>query len=579
MVSGFSASSGSIALKENGRYLRLVAGSGTAAAYVGHRIRLGEPILGWVVQHNEPVLLNGSLEDDERFAGKGAIARRTSPQSSICWPLVADQRVLGAISVNRDAGQAPFQTEDLRRGELMLGIISLVVDNMRLQEWQQRRIRALSRMNRRLKAQRAELVEAHRERAASEARLTSILDIAPTGIIVVDEAGKIAVFNKSAERIFGYRAGEVLGAPYEILLPDRYRAAHRRHVEAFAAAAGESVRWLQPGREIFGLRKDGREFPAAASVAKTSVGDGMLYTVVMADMTEQKEAEQALRREKEEQELLVKKLKDAQSQLLQSEKMASIGQLAAGVAHEINNPVGYINSNLGTLRQYIDDLFRLLDHYESVEGELSTEHSQVLRTVKQQIELDYLRGDLQDLLRETQDGIMRVRQIVQDLKDFSHVDEAEWQWADVHAGLDSTLNIVHNELKYKAEVIKEYGDLPEVECIISQLNQVFMNLLVNAAQAIEDRGIITVRSGREGDGVWIEIQDTGKGMDEETCKRIFDPVFTTKPVGKGTGLGLSISYNIIKKHHGHIRVASEPGVGTTFRIWLPVRQAQKQAVG
>ena len=175
-------------------------------------------------------------------------------------------------------------------------------------------------------------------------------------------------------------------------------------------------------------------------------------------------------------------------------------------------------------------------------------------------------------MKESRDGITRVKKIVQDLKDFSHVDaQDEWQWADLHKGLDSTLNIVWNEIKYHAEVIKEYGEIPEVECFPSQLNQVFMNLLVNAAHAITDKGIITIRTGRQGEEVFIRIADTGKGIPEENLKRVFDPFFTTKPVGKGTGLGLSLSYGIMQKHNGRIEVQSEVGKGATFTLWLPIK--------
>lgn len=293
---------------------------------------------------------------------------------------------------------------------------------------------------------------------------------------------------------------------------------------------------------------------------------------------EQRMAEAKLRREKEEQEALVRRLKDAQSQLLQSEKLASIGQLAAGVAHEINNPVGYISSNIGSLKHSLDDLLRLIDCYEGAEDKLDDAQAlAAVRALKQEIDLDFLKEDLHSLLSESEEGVSRVRQIVQDLKDFSHMDEVEWQWADLHKGLNSTLNIVNNELKYKAEVVKEYGDLPQVECIISQLNQVFMNLLVNAAHAIEERGLITVRTGTEGKNAWVEIEDTGKGMDAETQKRIFDPFFTTKGVGEGTGLGLSLSYGIIQKHGGSISVESEPGRGTIFRVCIPIEQAGQKA--
>ncbi len=289
-------------------------------------------------------------------------------------------------------------------------------------------------------------------------------------------------------------------------------------------------------------------------------------------LTERNQVEKLLLNEKEEQKALIKKLEDAHNQLLQSEKMASIGQLAAGVAHEINNPIGYVNSNLGTLRTYFDQLLTVLSTYETLESTCEPAKLAQISAVKKEMELEFLKEDILALLKESGEGIQRVKQIVQDLKDFSHVDEAEWQQADLHHGLDSTLNVVHNEIKYKADVVKEYGDIPRVECLPSQINQVFMNLLVNAAHAMDEnkRGLITIRSGMTGDEVWVEIADDGKGIPPENLNRIFDPFFTTKPVGKGTGLGLSLSYGIIEKHHGRIEVHSEVGQGTTFRIWLSV---------
>ncbi|GEM_PF-3669481 len=300
--------------------------------------------------------------------------------------------------------------------------------------------------------------------------------------------------------------------------------------------------------------------------------------VVRRYSNEQQIIEARLRQEKEEQEQLVQQLQDAQAQLLQSEKLASIGQLAAGVAHEINNPVGYINSNIGSLQRALDDLFRLLDLYERAEEKLSDEQTrQQIQALKQEVDLEFLKEDLKELISESQEGVGRVKRIVQDLKEFAHMEENEWQWADLHQGLNSTLNIVNNELKYRAEVVKDYGDIPEVECLISQLNQVFMNLLVNAAHAIEQQGVITIRTGREGDHVWISVADNGKGMDAATQKKIFDPFFTTKAVGKGTGLGLSLSYTIIQRHNGSISVKSEPGKGSTFCIRLPIAQAERKA--
>ena len=270
--------------------------------------------------------------------------------------------------------------------------------------------------------------------------------------------------------------------------------------------------------------------------------------------------------EQEQQELtqLLSKVEEAQQQLLQSEKMAAIGQLAAGIAHEINNPIGFVNSNLGSLKTYTAHLLQLIDAFESGQAAAIAE-------ARQKADLEFLREDLPSLLAESQDGLNRVTRIVQDLKDFSRVDQAERQHADLNAALSSTLNVVRNELKYKADLLIELGAIPEIECYPAQLNQVFMNLLVNAAQAIAGRGKITVRTGVDRDNVFIEIEDTGCGMSEETRHHIFEPFFTTKPVGHGTGLGLSISYDIVvKKHHGSLDVKSEPGKGSCFRITLPI---------
>ena len=269
--------------------------------------------------------------------------------------------------------------------------------------------------------------------------------------------------------------------------------------------------------------------------------------------------------------------KHLQGQLVQSEKLASIGQLAAGVAHEINNPIGYIFSNFGTLEDYLGKLFEMLAAYEAAEVQVgSPDVAARLRKLRDDIELEFLKEDIPVLMRESRQGIVRVRQIVQDLKDFSRADSSQdFQLADLHQGIDSTLNVVANEVKYKADLVKEYGVIPDVECLPSQINQVVMNLVVNAAQAMgEERGRIVIRTGAtvDNENIWLEVGDTGSGIPPETLKRIFEPFFTTKPVGKGTGLGLSLSYGIVQKHHGRIDVDSVLGQGTTFRVTLPVRR-------
>jgi signal transduction histidine kinase len=317
-------------------------------------------------------------------------------------------------------------------------------------------------------------------------------------------------------------------------------------------------------------------FPFATPDGTAHFGLVVYDTSAVAQGNEQlRAALKALGSKQAEQDQLLRKLETANSQLLQSEKMAAIGQLAAGVAHEINNPIGYVFSNLKTLDGYVRDLLKIADAVDAA-GDLDE-----LRQLKRQLEYDYIRGDVAALISESEDGIDRVTRIISALKDFSHIEEDEFRPADLHRGLDTTLNVVNNELKYKAEVIKEYGELPEVECILSQINQVAMNLLVNAAHAIEQFGRITLRTGCDNDWAWIEVEDNGKGIDPKLLNRIFEPFFTTKPVGKGTGLGLALSYNIVQKHNGRIEVHSEPDVGTRFRITLPIRQvnARPQADG
>lgn len=289
-----------------------------------------------------------------------------------------------------------------------------------------------------------------------------------------------------------------------------------------------------------------------------------------------------LKKEKEEQQKLISQLNEATDQLMQQEKMASIGQLAAGVAHEINNPVGYVNSNINSMEGYIQDLYKVFDVYAKIEKRLPKEHSLVkeLLNIKEDIDFDFIRNDVKELISESKEGVTRVKQIVKDMKDFSHVGQSDWQLTNLVKGIDSTLNIVHNEIKYKATVEKEYNDIPQIECVPSQINQVIMNLLVNASHAIEERGVITIRVSQVDDEhVCIEIQDTGKGIKKEQLSSIFNPFFTTKPVGQGTGLGLSLSYSIIENHNGELSVESEVGVGTTFRVVLPVHQEARNSEG
>ncbi len=270
-------------------------------------------------------------------------------------------------------------------------------------------------------------------------------------------------------------------------------------------------------------------------------------------------------------------LMTTQAQLVQSEKMASVGQLAAGVAHEINNPIGYITSNLGTLQSYTSVMNELIAGYRQyAEGVRAGNADESLYLKLQEIQdredIDFMQQDVVELVADSLSGSVRVKDIVQGLKSFSRVDGAECIESDLHAGIESTLKVLANELKYSCEVKLEFGKLPLVTCNLARINQVFMNLLVNASQSFEAPGIITVSTRSDDAWVYVTVSDTGCGIPEDKIGSIFDPFFTTKPVGSGTGLGLSISFGIIEEHGGTLTVASEQGAGSQFTIKLPIQQ-------
>ena len=265
----------------------------------------------------------------------------------------------------------------------------------------------------------------------------------------------------------------------------------------------------------------------------------------------------------------------AQSQLVQSEKLASIGLLAGGVAHEINNPLAVVKSNLGRLKQYVNTLLIFIRASDALgaDAAASTPAWAALQTLKQETDLPFIADDVVSLLAECSTGLDRVEKIVRGLRDFSRVDVSEvWAFEEIQQVLESTLAAAGPELIAQCEILKEYGDLAPVQCMRSEIGQVLMNLLVNAAQAMEGQGVISVRTWQVTSTVWIEIADTGHGISPSDLPHIFDPFFTTRSVGKGTGLGLAIAYAIVQRHHGRITVVSTLGAGTTFRVCIPIVQ-------
>jgi two-component system NtrC family sensor kinase len=381
-------------------------------------------------------------------------------------------------------------------------------------------------------------------------------------IIRTDKDGKITRFNKILQEVTGKDYDDIIGYHWEDFISDY-------NLEVTTLFDTSTELYHEPTGKWFMLNS----YPFYDKEQQYSGN-----VITLHDNTETKTLEEAVvrdnaRLEKTQQELkdAYDELKSAQSQMLQKEKMASIGQLAAGVAHEINNPMGFIASNISSLGRYTKKIIEFVDAQDEaiVSAELP-ELSKDLQEKRRKIKLDFILEDIDQLIEESLDGADRVKNIVQNLKSFSRVDEADHQSADINECIESTLNIVWNELKYKAIVTKDYGELPLTSCYPQQLNQVFMNLLVNAAQAIEKEGEITIRTWN-GDGhVNISISDTGEGIPQDKLDKIFEPFYTTKPVGKGTGLGLSITYDILKKHNGELSVNSVVGQGTTFNLKIPV---------
>jgi signal transduction histidine kinase len=269
-----------------------------------------------------------------------------------------------------------------------------------------------------------------------------------------------------------------------------------------------------------------------------------------------------LRRSKQE-------LEHLQAQIIHSEKMASLGQLAAGVAHELNNPAGFIYGNMEVLDECMRGLTCLLSFYESVP--LAPEMAARAQRIKDEVDYERALADLRMIISDCREGAERIREVVQNLRTFSRLDEAEFKKVDIHEGLESTLRLLSRHYGAdRVRLVRDYGELPAVDCFAGQLNQVWLNLLVNAAHATSVGGEVSIRTRREGEMAVVRISDDGHGIAPENLKRVFDPFFTTKPVGEGTGLGLSVTYSIVERHRGSITVESAPGHGTTFTVSLPV---------
>jgi PAS domain S-box-containing protein len=393
--------------------------------------------------------------------------------------------------------------------------------------------------------------------AESERRYRQLTEATLDAIIVADCDGRITLFNPAAERIFGYRAAEVVGQPLTLLMPERYHAEHRRGFERFLKTRvphliGKTV-------EIHGRRKDGTEVPLELGLSAFELGGngGLQFLGAIRDLTERNRI---------------------RAVLVQNEKLASIGLLSAGVAHEINNPLAFVANNLAVLDRDLMGLMALMAQYEALGirfAEMDPAALDRIRELAEEIDLEYVRENLPRLLVRTREGVDRVTRIVHSLRGLARTDTPRRQDTYLPDLIETSLEMIRGRMKRRGiEVETEYDPVSRVRCVSTQISQVLLNLLVNALQAIEathrKEGKIVVRTRRTGDDMLIEVADTGCGIDPDHLPKLFDPFFTTKDVGEGTGLGLSISHNIVTGHGGRIEVESTPGEGSCFRIYLPL---------
>ena len=395
--------------------------------------------------------------------------------------------------------------------------------------------------------------ELEKKLSESERRFRVLFEQESDAIVVFDLGSHaIADVNDAMLRMYGYGREELIGHDLKMLMDQPYYdSLHRACTEN--ASGAHFILLRQEHR-----KKDGTAVPVSCRGRIIEMNGKEQLFCSIRDSTDKI-------RQEEENALL-------QAQFLHSEKMASIGVLAAGIAHEINNPMAFISSNLLTMDKYLKHILKYVDFLsEQVARCADPGVSEQVRKRRDALQIDYVLQDSVDLVTESTSGAERVKKIVQDLKLFTRSDDAEPKLFNVHDCMENTINIIWNELKYKAMLEKDYGEVPAVRGYPQQLSQVFMNLLVNAAHAIEKQGVITISTWRDGPEVCVSISDTGCGIPEKNIKKIFEPFYTTKEVGKGSGLGLSIAYDIVtKKLCGTISVVSREGAGTTFTMRLPV---------
>ena len=405
----------------------------------------------------------------------------------------------------------------------------------------------------------------------SEEKHRTLIEIMNEGFVILNKEGIITYANRRLCDMMGYSCSELIDHPTTDFLDRTNIENMRNHVTS--RSEGRSKPY-----EVEWMKKNGEILPTIVSPMPLfdEKGEFSGNVAVLTDVSELKKIEKELLEKNRLLEEALRRANTMQEHLIISEKMASLGQVTAGVAHEIKNPLAFVKGNVNPLQRDIRQILELLEKYESTVSDQGLQQGFTeIDSFKEEIDFPDLVQEVNNLLKGMREGADRITQIVKSLGYFSKSGEEELSLSDIHQGIDSTLLLLSGEIGNRIEIQKEYGDIPEIECYPGKLNQVIMNLLANAIQAIHGKGKIIIRTFRRGDHILISIKDSGKGMPPEVQERIFEPFYTTKELGKGAGLGLSICYNIIAQHNGSITVNSSPGTGTEFITSLPVKQSKK----
>ncbi len=491
-------------------------------------------------------LRTSDLDDPEFAAGFSDRLRRQMEQRHVSFE--GRHRARDGRIIPVDISTSMIQLEDQLA---VLAVCRDITERKALEEARRRFAEA--------EYQNAQEIEAkNRDLSRSEARYRRLTEGAHDAVVVADGEGRITLFNPAAERTFGYDASEVVGRPLSDLMPLALRDASGRERCTEDGRCGPVGRTV----ELKGRRKDGEELPLELSLNAVETEGEVQYIGAIRDQTER----QRMR-----------------AMLVQSEKLASIGLLSAGVAHEINNPLAYIGNNLAVLERDFKGVQAMMDLYEMSHARIGEVDPELLRRVEElseDLDWPYVRSNLERMLARTREGVQRIANIVQSLRGLARTSPPKMEPVLIPDLIAPALEMIQGRIRRRGvELVQSHQDPRRVVCVASQISQVILNLLVNAVQAIEATdlehgGRIEVSSRTEGDDLVVEIADDGSGIDPESLPRLFDPFFTTKPVGEGTGLGLSISHGIVTGHGGRIEVESEPGRGTRFRIFLPLNPAK-----